>query len=121
MARVNDGPPGWTRAAVLLATLSAGCADPSTRISGELTRYGLDVDRATCIGDRLEANLSVGQLQQLGRAARAFEQGDVTPGRLSASDFIRVSSRIDDARVPVEVAKAAAACGLLDAALPVLG
>jgi hypothetical protein len=66
-----------------------------------------------CVGDRLEANLSLGQLQQLGRAAKASREGDTTPGRLTASDFVRVSGQVKDPKVPLEVGKAAAACGIL--------
>jgi hypothetical protein len=91
----------------------AGCATPSARIATELTRYGLDATQAACVGDRLEANLSIGQLQELGRAARAIKEGDNTPGRLTASDLLRVASRIEDPRVPIEVAKAAAGCGIV--------
>ncbi|MET0373051.1 MAG: hypothetical protein ABW128_02200, partial [Rhizorhabdus sp.] len=46
-----------------------GCAAPATRISTGLQRYGLDSQRADCVGTRLQGDLSLGQLQQLGRAA----------------------------------------------------
>ena len=95
------------------ATAVTGCASPSTRIATALTRYGLDPVQSLCVGDRLEANLSIGQLQQLGRAARAVNEGDTTPGRLTSSDLLRVSTQIDDVKVPVEVAKAAAGCGVV--------
>lgn len=101
------------------AALSA-CVNPSEKIATGLTRYGLDQSQAQCVGDRLEANLSIGQLQQLGRAARAVNQGDATPGRLTPSDFIRVSSQFKDAKVPFEVAKAAAGCGVLTGPAPAL-
>lgn len=92
----------------------AACVIPSARIATSLTRYGLDARQSQCVGDRLEANLSLGQLQQLGRAARAFNDGDTTPGRLTPSDLVRVSSRVDDPKIPIEVAKAAAGCGMLN-------
>lgn len=95
----------------------AACVNPSARIATSLTRYGLDAQQSQCVGDRLEANLSLGQLQKLGRAARAFNEGDTTPGQLTPSDFVRVASRIDDPQVPIEVAKAAAGCGMLNAAI----
>ena len=94
----------------------SGCVNPSAKIATELTRYGLDQRQSQCVGDRLEAHLSIGQLQQLGRAARAVNEGDTTPGRLTVSDLIRVASRFDDARVPLEVAKAAGGCGVLTGA-----
>ena len=89
------------------------CAAPATRISTGLQRYGLDQQRASCVGTRLQGDLSLGQLQQLGRAAKASREGDTTPGRLTASDFIRVSGQVKDPKVPLEVGKAAAACGIL--------
>jgi hypothetical protein len=95
-----------------------GCVNPSERIASSLTRYGLDQGQAQCVGDRLEANLSIGQLQQHRRAARAYNEGDTTPGRLTVADLIRVSSRIEDVKVPIEVGKAAAGCGVLTGGTP---
>lgn len=92
---------------------TAACVNPSRAISTELTRYGLDSGQATCVGDRLESSLSIGQLQQLGRAARAYTTDDATPGRLTVSDLVRVASRIEDPKVPLEVGRAAAGCGVL--------
>jgi hypothetical protein len=99
--------------AVGLAVALAACVNPSAKIATELTRYGLDAGQSRCVGDRLEANLSVGQLQELGRAARALKEGDSTPGRLTASDLLRVAARLEDPKVPLEVAKAASGCGVL--------
>ena len=91
----------------------AGCVNPSAKIATSLEGYGFQPAQSQCVGDRLEANLSIGQLQQLGRAARASREGDTTPGRLTVSDFIRVSGQVKDPKVPLEVGKAAAACGIL--------
>jgi len=97
-----------------IATLSlAACVNPSAKIATSLEGYGFQPAQSQCVGDRLEANLSLGQLQQLGRAAKASREGDTTPGRLTASDFIRVSGQVKDPKVPLEVGKAAAACGIL--------
>lgn len=90
-----------------------GCVSPSEKIATGLVRYGLDDRQAQCVDDRLEANLSIGQLQQLGRAARAVNGGDATPGRPTIGDLIRVSSQVKDTKVPIEVTKAAAGCGVL--------
>ena len=101
-------------AVVGIATLSlAACVNPSAKIATSLEGYGFQPAQSQCVGDRLEANLSLGQLQQLGRAAKASREGDTTPGRLTASDFIRVSGQVKDPKVPLEVGKAAAACGIL--------
>lgn len=101
-------------------TAISACVNPSEKIAAGLTRYGLDQAQAQCMGDRLEVNLSIDQLQQLGRAARAVNEDDLTPGRLTPSDFIRVSAQLKDARVPLEVTKAAAGCGVLAGAVSVL-
>jgi hypothetical protein len=90
-----------------------GCVNPSARIAGALEGYGFAPAQSQCVGDRLEANLSIGQLQQLGRAARATREGDTTPGRLTVSDFVRVAGQVKDPKVPIEVAKAAAGCGVV--------
>ena len=100
--------------AVGIGTVSLGaCVNPSAKIATSLEGYGFQPAQSQCVGDRLEANLSLGQLQQLGRAAKASREGDTTPGRLTASDFVRVSGQVKDPKVPLEVGKAAAACGIL--------
>ncbi len=93
-----------------LATL-AGCS-PSSRISTGLQRYGIDERRATCAGDRLSNDLSLGQLQQLGRAAAAYNKGDSDPTRLTPSDLFRVAGQIKDPAVAIAVGKAVAGCGV---------
>lgn len=104
-------------ACIAIALGVAGCVNPSAKIATELTRYGLDSSQAQCVGNRLEANLSIAQLQQLGRAARAYTTGDTTPGRLTLADLARVSAQINDPKVAIEVGRAAAGCGVIDAAL----
>ena len=110
----------WPLVALMTAAGVSGCVNPSEKIAPGLVRYGLDDRQAQCVGDRLEANLSIGQLQQLGRAARAVKQGDAIPGRLTVADLIRVSSQFKDAKVPIEVTKAAASCGVLTGPVPAL-
>jgi len=95
----------------------AACVTPSARIASALTGYGLDAGQAQCAGDRLEDRLSLGQLQQLGRAARSAGQGDTSPGRLTVSDLIRVSSQIRDPQIAIEVTRAAVRCGVVAQAI----
>lgn len=103
---------------VFIAVLSlVGCASPSAKISGELVRYGLDQRQADCVGDRLEARLSLAQLQQLARAAGAYASDDANPRQLSVADLARVSAQISDPQIPIEVASAGASCGLLSTLL----
>lgn len=89
----------------------AACAAPATRISTGLQRYGLDAQRADCVGTRLQRDLSLGQLQQLGRAAAAYRKDDPNPGVLTVGDLVRVSSELKDPAIPVAVGKAAVGCG----------
>jgi hypothetical protein len=73
-------------AAFVLMSIAA-CAAPSTRIASELGRYGLDATQAQCVGERLQANLSLGQLQQLARAAGAFGMAIPRPAGSPALTF----------------------------------
>lgn len=102
-------------AAALL--LVSGCASPSVRIADALGGYGLNATQALCVGQRLQANLSLAQLQQLARAAGAFTKGDTTPGRVTPTDLFRVASQIDDPKVAIEVARAGSACGVIGSIL----
>ncbi|TVV75753.1 hypothetical protein [Sphingomonas solaris] len=101
-----------TTALLGILALSA-CAAPATRISAGLQRYGLDEQRADCVGTRLQGDLSLGQLQQLGRAAAAYQKGDTTPGVLTTGDLLRVAGELKDPAIPLAVGKAAAGCGAI--------
>jgi len=108
----------WTMSALCAgALLLTGCATPSARIATELTRFGLDQNQATCVGGRLEARLSLAQLKQLARAARAYASDDPNPRQLTGGDLARVSAQINDPQIPIEVASAAASCGVLGSLL----
>jgi len=101
-------------AITLLGTLALGaCAAPATRISTGLQRYGLDTARADCVGTRLQGDLSLGQLQQLGRAAAAYRKGDTNPGVLTVGDLLRVAGELKDPAIALAVGKAAAGCNVL--------
>lgn len=96
---------------VPIVALSA-CATPSDRITDALVAYGLAPPQAQCMGQRLEDRLSINQLRELARYARAYRENDPDPHALGTTDLIRVASQVQDARVPIEVGKAAANCGL---------
>ena len=107
---------GHTRtiAAVFCGAVAlAACAAPATRISTGLQRYGLDESRADCVGGRLQSDLTLGQLQQRGRAAAASKQHDPNPGVLTVGDLIRVAGELKDPKIALSVGKAAAGCGVL--------
>lgn len=95
------------------ALLLTACAAPATRISTGLQRYGLDAGRSDCVGSRLQRDLSLGQLQQLGRAAAAYRKDGSTPGVLTVGDLLRVAGEIKDPAIALSVGKAAAGCGVL--------
>ena len=103
------------RLLVLAATFSAlgACATPSERISDALVSYGLAPAQAECVGDQLQRNLSLGQLQELARLARTYREQDPNPAQLGTDDLIRVAGQVRDIRVPLEVGKAAANCGVV--------
>lgn len=97
-----------------LAVLAlAACASPSDRIADALVAYGIAPRQAQCVGSHLEQRLSINQLRELARYARAYRANDPNPGALTATDLIRVTSQVQDPRVPIEVARAAGRCGLV--------
>ncbi|WP_344707297.1 hypothetical protein [Sphingomonas swuensis] len=86
---------------------------PREQIADSLSSYGLDRPRAECIGGNLQADLSVGQLLQLSRAAQAYRQNDSDPSRLGLDDLLRVSSQLKDPAIPIAIAKASGRCGIV--------
>lgn len=98
---------------VIAAALTlAACATPRERISDSLVGYGLDKARADCVGEHLQRDLSIGQLRELGRVARAYRSRDADPSRLTLDDLLRAASEIRDPAVPLAVARAAGRCNL---------
>jgi hypothetical protein len=95
----------------LIALLTA-CATPSARIADELQRYGLDAQRAQCVGDRLQRDLSVGQLRQLAAAAQAYQATGRPADQLTAGDLVRVAGNVHDPAVAIAMLNAGTGCGL---------
>ena len=91
--------------------ISAGCA--SQRISSALVRYGVPPDKADCVGDSLSDRLSVGQLQSLGRAARAYQSIDRSSIPLTLIDLARVAAELRDPVIPIEIVRAGIKCAVL--------
>lgn len=102
---------GWVCTIGAGAVILAGCATPSAKIANELTRFGLDQRQAACVGNGLGSRLSLAQLQQLARAARAYSTNDSNPRELTVGDLARASSPINDPQIAIEIARAAAKCG----------
>ena len=98
----------------LLAALAlSGCATPADRIAKALEAYGFPEPQAKCVGDRLQQRLSVTQLAELARLARDMRAQNPDPRNVSIEDLMRTSANVRDPRVPIEVARAGAGCGLL--------
>jgi hypothetical protein len=76
--------------AALTATLAiAACATPAERITARLEAAGVPGAEARCMGDRLAARLTLGQMAELNRVVAASGGEKLTVNRL-----IR---RLDDA------------------------
>ena len=97
---------------IAAALTACACASPKERIADSLVGYGIEENRANCVGEQLQRNLSIGQLSELGRVARAARARDPDPSRLTLDDLLRAASEVRDPRVAIEVAKAAGRCNL---------
>lgn len=97
---------------LMLTAALAGCARPSDRIADQLQRYGLDQQRATCVGQRLERDLSIDQLRQLAAAAKAYQATGRSARDLTAADLAQVAGNVRDPAVAIAVVSAGAGCGL---------
>jgi hypothetical protein len=91
---------------------AGGCATPQEQIADGLTGYGIAEGPARCVGEQLQRSLSIAQLAELGRVARAARARDPDPSRLTLDDLLRAASEVRDPRVAIEVAKAAGRCNL---------
>lgn len=104
--------------ALLPAGFLAGCAGyaldytkPKTAlVTPELTQYGLNAQQTACVSERLTGTLSVWQLRQAAIAFGRVVQSDKRPGNLP-----RAARLAKDPQVPLEVGRAAQACGIADA------
>jgi hypothetical protein len=119
MKAVRDQPDtlvrrdGVRKFILIVATFTvAACARPSERIAESLTGYGIAQGPAGCVGEHLERNLSLSQLGELARVARAARARDPDPSRLTLDDLLRAASEVRDPKVAIEVAKAAGRCNL---------
>ena len=95
-----------------MAAALGACASPSTRIADELQRSGLDPQRAQCVGDRLERDLTIDQLRQLAAAARAYKATGRSAAQLTAGDLARIAGTVSDPVVAIAVVSAGTGCGL---------
>ncbi len=69
--------------AVVFAALAlAACATPAQRITDRLQAAGVPGSQARCMGNRLAARLSVGQLAELNRVVKSAGGEKLTVNRL---------------------------------------
>lgn len=90
-----------------LLALLAACATPSQRITAKLTEYGVPPTQARCMGDRLQARLSVGQLQRLGEIGRLNRD---RMGRMTVADIAATLNQPGDEALVTEVVKSGISC-----------
>lgn len=90
----------------------SGCVQ--SRIAAELRTYGLDAQRADCVGSELSSRLSIAQIKTLAAAVRD------TPSlrgkgvnEVKASDLASVAARVGDPQTIVVTAQAALKCNLI--------
>jgi hypothetical protein len=99
-------------APVLLAALAlAGCvtASPRERVRSELLSAGLKPRMADCLADRLVDRLSVGELRQLGRAAK-LPRKDV--GNMSINELADRLAAVGDPHIVSVVTSAGLGCAI---------
>jgi hypothetical protein len=103
--------------------LLAGCAGqlrdyvgPVSNItSPQLLRFGLNVDQARCVGEKMGDTLRPRQLRMFARAAGAVRQGFYDPARLTFRDLMWVANAMGDGQVPPALQRADTACGVTQA------
>lgn len=79
---------------VSLLVLLAACTTPAQRIATKLGEFGVPPGQARCMGERLQARLSLGQLQRLDAVVRTNRD---RIGRMTINDIARA---LDDPRDP---------------------
>ncbi len=113
-------------ALVALSVTAGGCAtgyladrleDRGNVVRAQLVRFGLEADKAQCVGDQLGRRLSYGQLRQLEIRARAVRQGLGNPGRLSTNDLTIAANNTGDRETRGELDRAIGDCGVRAATL----
>ena len=90
-----------------LLALLAACATPSQKITAKLTEYGVPPAQARCMGDRLEARLSLAQLQRIGEIGRLNRD---RVGRMTVNDIAATLNKPGDEALVAEVVKSGIGC-----------
>ncbi|OYU15914.1 MAG: hypothetical protein CFE37_03895 [Alphaproteobacteria bacterium PA4] len=85
----------------------AACATPSQRIATALQDRGVPQAQARCMGDKLGARLSIGQLQRLNEISK------LNGGRMDRMSIPEIARALNDPRDPglvAEVIRAGVGC-----------
>ncbi len=77
-----SGDADMKRAVIAVLALLAGCATPAERITGKLESAGVPTPQARCMGNKLAARLSYGQLAELNRVVKDSGGERLTVNRL---------------------------------------
>jgi hypothetical protein len=83
--------------------------------SPQLLRFGLNIDQARCVGEKMGETLRPRQLRMFARAAGAVRQGFYDPARLTFRDLMWIANAMGDGQVPPALQRADTACGVSQA------
>jgi hypothetical protein len=81
-------------------------------MEAQFLRYGFSANQRKCVGGRIGATLSGGQLRKLEMKARSFTKGASDSARLTPGDLLFVSSQLKDPLVAIGLNQAASMCGV---------
>lgn len=87
--------------------LMAGCATPSQRISTKLVEYGVPQPQAVCVGDKLEARLTISQIRRVADIAKRSRN---SAGRVTITQFAAALDHPGDEAIVAEVLRAGLGC-----------
>ena len=93
-------------ALALLVSLAA-CATPSQKITAKLTEYGVPPVQARCMGDRLEARLSMAQLRRIAEIGRLTKD---RVGHMTVNDIAATLNKPGDEALVAEVVRSGISC-----------
>ncbi len=80
--------------------------------SPQLLRFGLDLQQAHCVGDKLGEQLRPRQLRMFARAASAVGAGWFEPGRLTVRDLLYLADHESDRAVKPALERAFGLCSV---------
>ena len=82
-AAAGDGVKARAVIALTAVVTVAACATPAERITARLEAAGMPGAQARCMGDRLAARLTLGQMSELNRVVTSNDGEKLTVNRLA--------------------------------------